>query len=201
MLSFIETDSEINYTLAGYVMKVAEMLIQQRPVQILNYLYQDENIPLIKKLCNKIYSKSMMKLAMLIINMKNDTINGSSIGLGSTLYSDNITEKRVALLKELLTEIVYPSIERHSALELHISASGIILEIIQHWNNNFNGEVILRKLFTEGEAFGELVEQLVGHVNSSLGLLSSIFIHLVEVAESYQEESFSSISKEKVVKD
>ena len=191
----IDEDSEINYTLAGYVMKVANMLIQQKPRKLLDFLYKDENKELIFKLCKVIYSKSMMSLAMLVINMKNEIISGNNIPRDSELYGEDITNKRVEVLEYLLNEMIYDTPNDKEKLEMHISASGIIIETIQHWNSNFNGEVILKKLFDEGKTFETLVDKLLEHMNNSMGMLSGIFCHIAEIVQNYQQESFSQLSK------
>jgi hypothetical protein len=66
-MDFVDKD-EVNYTLSGYFMKVANMVILSKPAESLRYIFNNQHILLNMK--RHIYSKSISSLLMFILNTR-----------------------------------------------------------------------------------------------------------------------------------
>ena len=66
-MEFVDKD-EVNYTLSGYFMKVANMVILSKPAETLKYIFTNQDILINMK--KHIYSKSISSLLMFILNTR-----------------------------------------------------------------------------------------------------------------------------------
>jgi len=130
LLSFVDVDpqvEEINYTLAGYFMKVVNTIILARPKEALLYIYNNPKHT--DNLIKHLYSKSITNLLVVIINAPKDLFNESTPVNDLLFFSKQIFNARKEIFQRLIKLACKASYEIENQ-EMHINICSILIDMI-----------------------------------------------------------------------
>lgn len=179
MLQFVNQE-EVNYTLSGYFMKVANMIILSKPAEALGYIL--ENSHHLYNMKKHIYSKSISSLLMFILNSRTELLNK----LVTISNPDGFFQKFVDLRVEVLYSLVetcYETAGDREKLEIHLSSVIILNDALQNVNSISDGDKVISKLFEDGKLIGELIKKTDPSSNSTMGNLSSVLCHIITLVK------------------
>jgi len=73
LLSFIDTDEEINPVLSGYFCKLFQVLVGNKPREVLNYIYHHPEV--LENLVKHIYQKSISEVLIRVLNVSENILD------------------------------------------------------------------------------------------------------------------------------
>lgn len=73
LLSFIDTDEEINPVLSGYFCKLFQVLVGNKPREVLNYIYNHPEV--LENLVKHIYQKSISEVLIRVLNVSENILD------------------------------------------------------------------------------------------------------------------------------
>lgn len=164
LLNFVDRDpaiEEINYTLAGYFMKVMNTIILARPKEALLYIYNNPKHT--DNLINHLYSKSITNLLVVIINAPKDLFNEQAPVNDLISFSKQIFPIRKTIFQKLIKLACKTSyrIEDH---EMHINICSILIDMIIRVDQLIDGKAIFTKIFEEGDELEQIFEATIPEV-------------------------------------
>lgn len=90
LLSFIDTDEELNPVLSGYFCKLFQVLVGNKPREVFSYIYQHPVV--LDNLVKHIYQKSISEVLIRVLNV---TDNIFEEGMGNETTVDVIRQSFV----------------------------------------------------------------------------------------------------------
>ena len=186
---------KINYTLGGYFMKVANMIILSRPLQALKYLYTHEDHLFNMK--KHIYSKSLSSLLMFVLNSRSELLNKVGNAKKAKDFFAEFNDLRVRLLTALVTTCC-ESVGVRDQLEIHLSSAIIVNDAIQNVNLIADGEILIKKLFEDGTLIKLLFEKTDPEKSNNIGSIGQVLTNLINLVKN-NPGKFDAIGKRKEI--
>lgn len=178
-MDFTFTD-EINYTLAGYFMKVANMIILAKPLESLKYIFTHKDI--LTNMKKHIYSKSVSSLLMFILNTRKDTLNKVVTSTNPENFFKEFNKDRIELIEELFLDCAkYAGSREH--LETHLSSAIIVNHTLQNIETIADGQDIVEKLFETDKIIQALVDQTQADAGTTMGNVSQVLGHIIDISK------------------
>jgi serine/threonine-protein phosphatase 6 regulatory subunit 3 len=73
LLTFLDTDDELNPVLAGYFCKLFQVLVGNKPKEVFTYVYQHPEV--IEKMIKHIYQKSVSEVLIRLLNVSENVLD------------------------------------------------------------------------------------------------------------------------------
>lgn len=156
LLDFVDIDpaiEEINYTLAGYFMKVVNTIILARPKEALLYIYN--NAKHTDNLIKHLYSKSITNLLVVIINAPKDLFSESVPVNDMVKFSQQIFPLRKAIFERLIQLACKTSYEIENQ-EMHINICSILIDMIIRVEQLIDGKQLYIHVFEKENHLEEI---------------------------------------------
>ena len=156
-LSFVETDSELNYVLAGYFSKFLIILFNKKPITLINYFY-NERKDILEKFIYHSYRKSIADLLSKFLLFENYFHDKDSFSpLSSNENTDN--KKELFNIRNELIEKIFSHLKINGERE---KISSIVLMLI----DIFETKSLLNEIMENGRFFNTLFSNLNIDLNS-----------------------------------
>lgn len=191
-MDFVDKD-EVNYTLSGYFMKVANMVILSKPADSLKYIFTNQQI--LHNMKRHIYSKSISSLLMFILNTRQDILVKivnlpKETSTPADSFFKEFNDFRIQLIHQLFLDCAETASQRDK-LEIHLSSVTIVVHTIQNVENIADGALIVEKLFETDEIVKALIEQTMPESGDEMGNVGQIITQLIE----FSKENSTDIQK------
>jgi len=189
LLNFVNVDpskEELNYTLAGYFMKVVNTIILAKPKEALLYIYNNPRHT--DNLINHLYSKSITNLLVVIINAPKDLFNESAAPQDINNFSKQIFEARKEIFQNLIRLGIKTSYENDNQ-ELHINICSILIDMMIRVDLLIDGKELYKKIFEEKQQLEELFEATIPDAHNGSSRLPTVLWNLMETAVNNYQDS------------
>ena len=158
LLSFVQTDSELNYVLAGYFSKFLTILFNNKPVTLINYFY-NERKDILEKFIYHSYRKSISDLLSKFLLFNNFFIQKDSL---EPYSSDIVNDDKIKELSNIRNELIEKIFSHLKINEEREKISSIVKMLIEI----FETKSLLNEIMENGRFFTTLFSNLKVDLNS-----------------------------------
>lgn len=178
LLEFVNQE-EVNYTLAGYFMKVSNMIILAKPLESLKYIFENKEI--LTNMKNHIYSKSISSLLMFILNTRSDTLVKVVSATNTEEFFKPYNDTRVALIKDLY-KMCSENAGNREKFEMHLSSAIIINHTLQNVETIADGHHLIEKIFETDEYLKMLIDTTYDESIDDFGSIGQVIANIINLA-------------------
>jgi serine/threonine-protein phosphatase 6 regulatory subunit 3 len=76
LLTFLDTDEELNPVLAGYFCKLFQVLVGNKPKEVFGYVYAHPEV--MERMVRHIYQKSISEVLIRLLNVSENILEGEA---------------------------------------------------------------------------------------------------------------------------